>query len=98
MASWRLGAFMECNLPNAQVSDRSQPPLKVDLSLGDPAGSDSLQRRVERSRYAACKTGLLRLRTSHAVGLVLHWPLTQTSSGCRRLAVHDARQTVNGIL
>ena len=53
---------------------------------------------VERSRYAAARTGVLRLRPSHAVGLVLHWPLTQTTSGCRRLAVHDARQTVNRIL
>jgi hypothetical protein len=69
-----------------------------DLCLGEPAGSGSLHRLIERSRYAACKTGLLRLRTSRAVGLVLHWPLTETSSGCRRLAVHDARQTVNGNL
>jgi hypothetical protein len=64
----------------------------------DRSGAHSLHRLVERSRYAACKTGLLRLRTSRAVGLVLHWPLTETSSGCRRLAVHDARQTVNGNL
>jgi hypothetical protein len=27
--------------------------------------------------------------------LVLHWPLTEPSTGCRRLAMHDARQTVN---
>jgi len=53
---------------------------------------------VERSRYAAAKTGLLRLRTLHAGGLVLHWPLTEASTGCRRLAVHDARQTVNNNL
>jgi hypothetical protein len=53
---------------------------------------------VERSRYAAEKTGLVRLRTSHAGGLVLHWPLTVPSTGCRRLAVHDARQTVNNNL
>jgi hypothetical protein len=50
---------------------------------------------VERSRYAAVRTGLLRLRILHAGGLVLHWSLTEPSAGCRRLAVHDARQTVN---
>src|ERR1039458_6033540 len=50
---------------------------------------------VERSRYAAARTGLLRLRISHTGGLVLHWSLTVPSAGCRRLAVHDARQTVN---
>jgi hypothetical protein len=53
---------------------------------------------VERSRYAAARTGLVRLRTWHAGGLVLHWPLTLPSTGCRRLAVHDARQTVNNNL
>jgi len=37
---------------------------------------------VERSRYAAARTGLLRLRTSHAGGLVLHWPLTEAPAGC----------------
>jgi hypothetical protein len=39
---------------------------------------------VERSRYAAARTGLLRLRISHAGGLVLHWPLTEASTGCWR--------------
>jgi hypothetical protein len=62
------------------------------------AGSGPLHAIVERSRYAACKTGLLRLRPSHAVGLVLHWPLTGTSSGCQRFAVPDAWQTINCIL
>jgi hypothetical protein len=83
---------------NGEVSDGNQPPMTFHLSLNESVGSRSLDRFVERSRYAACKTGLLRLRTSRAVGLVLHWPLTETSSGCRRLAVHDARQTVNGNL
>jgi hypothetical protein len=55
-------------------------------------------RFVERSRYAAVKTGLLRLRTLHAGGLILHWPLALDPAGCRRLAVHDARQTVNNNL
>jgi hypothetical protein len=50
---------------------------------------------VERSRYAAARAGLLRLRTLHTGGLVLHWSLTVPSAGCRRLAVHDARQTIN---
>jgi hypothetical protein len=61
-------------------------------------GDCCLHRFVERSRYAAARTGLLRLRPSHAVGLVLHWPLTEASTGCRRLAVHDARQTINNNL
>ena len=54
-----------------------------------------LQRMVERSRYAAARTGLLQLRTWHAGGLVLHWPLLKASTGCRRLAVHAARPTIN---
>jgi hypothetical protein len=31
---------------NDQVSDRSQPPLMVDLFLAEPAGSGSLHRQV----------------------------------------------------
>ena len=72
--------------------------MTFDLCLRESAGSRSLHPLVERSRYAAARRGLLRLRTSHAAGLVLHWPLTQASAGCRRLAVHDARQTVNNNL
>src|SRR5690242_20236326 len=34
---------------NAQVSDRSQPPLMFDLSLVEPAGYGSLHRRVRLS-------------------------------------------------
>jgi hypothetical protein len=41
------------SLPNAEVSDRSQPPLRADLFLSEPAGSGSLHRLVERSRFAA---------------------------------------------
>jgi hypothetical protein len=32
--------------PNIKVSDRSQPPLMVDLCLSESAGSDSLHRLV----------------------------------------------------
>src|SRR5436190_19974394 len=32
--------------PNAKVSDRSQPPLTLDLSVSEPAGSGSLHRLV----------------------------------------------------
>jgi len=45
-----MNAFIS---PNEQVSDRSQPPLVLDLCLGEPAGSGSLHRRVELSRCAA---------------------------------------------
>ena len=55
----------------------------------------SLNRKVERSRYAAVQTGPLRLRTWQAGGLVLHWPLTEPSTGCRRFARHEAGQTIN---
>jgi len=33
--------------PNAKVSDGSQPPMTLDLSLSETAGSRSLHRRVE---------------------------------------------------
>jgi hypothetical protein len=36
-------------VPNGQVSDRSQPPLTFDLLLRESAGSDSLDRLVVRS-------------------------------------------------
>ena len=39
--------------PNAEVSDRSQPPLKAGLSLSEPAGSGSLHRRVRCSVFFA---------------------------------------------
>jgi len=38
---------------NAKVSDGSQPPMTFDLSLSESAGSRSLDRLVERSRWAA---------------------------------------------
>lgn len=34
--------------PNAKVSDRSQPPVTLNLSLSEPAGSGSLDRLVGR--------------------------------------------------
>jgi hypothetical protein len=36
-------------LSNAKVSDRSQPPLMVDLSQSESSGSDSLHRLVRLS-------------------------------------------------
>src|SRR5713101_789668 len=36
-------------MSNEQVSDRSQPPLMLDLSLREPAGSGSLHRLVGRN-------------------------------------------------
>ena len=47
-------------------------------------GSNPPADPIERSRYAAARTGPLRPRTSHAGGLVLHWPLTEASTGCWR--------------
>ena len=40
---------------NAQVSDRSQPPLTLNLPLSDPAGSGSLHRLV---RHPALQTSV----------------------------------------
>ena len=39
-----IGRLTLIALPNAKVSDRSQPPLMSDLSLSEPAGSGSLHR------------------------------------------------------
>jgi hypothetical protein len=36
-------------LPNVKVSDGSQPPLTIDLSLSETAGSRSMERQVRRS-------------------------------------------------
>jgi hypothetical protein len=49
-ASARIGTkrLIACT-PNAKVSDRSQPPLMVDLSQSESSGSDSLHRLVRLS-------------------------------------------------
>jgi hypothetical protein len=36
--------------PNVKVSDGSQPPVALDLSLSESAGSRSLDRRVGRAQ------------------------------------------------
>ena len=41
--------FIEVDRPNAKVSDGSQPPMVVDLSLSESAGSRSLARLVQHS-------------------------------------------------
>ena len=41
---------------NGEVSDGNQPPMTFHLSLNESVGSRSLDRFVERSRYAACKS------------------------------------------
>ncbi|HXJ59650.1 MAG TPA: hypothetical protein VNU68_23655, partial [Verrucomicrobiae bacterium] len=46
--------------PNVKVSDESQPPVTLDLSLSETAGSRSLHRLVELSRYAAKRDVSLR--------------------------------------
>jgi hypothetical protein len=56
-------------------------PMDETTTVVNPAWR-KLDRMVERSRCAAGKTGFLRLRTSHAVGLVSHWPLAGMPSGC----------------
>jgi hypothetical protein len=48
---------------------------------------------VERSRYAAEESEVLRLRTANAAGLVLHLPFPAGSTGCWRFAVQ--RRTAN---
>jgi hypothetical protein len=53
---------------------------------------------VERSRYAAGKTELLRLRRTRAEGLVLHWPFTQDPRRLptvRRALVRGKPSTLN---
>ena len=50
--------------------------------LTGAARRHSLDRKVERSRYAAARTEILRLRTSDADDLVLHWLLIQTPTSC----------------
>jgi hypothetical protein len=44
--------------------------MTFDLSLSESAGSRSLDRLVERSRYAAVLTERLRLRTPNAGGVI----------------------------
>ena len=69
-----------------------EPPATLATEM---AGGCWVERLVERSRSAAARTGRLRRRLSQAGGLILHWPLTAVSTGCRWLAGHDARQTSN---
>jgi len=46
---WGNEIASDVEMPNAKVSDRSQPPLTFGLSLSEPAGSDSLHRLVGHS-------------------------------------------------
>lgn len=48
-ASW----FAILSSDNGEVSDGSQPPMTLNLSLSESAGSRSLDRLVELSRFAA---------------------------------------------
>ena len=51
---------------NAKVSDGSQPPVTLNLSLSESAGSRSLDRLVELSRYAASARLVLQQHRSAA--------------------------------
>jgi len=53
----RLIRMHRLEKPNAKVSDGSQPPMAFDLSLSESAGSRSLDRLVELSRFAAGELG-----------------------------------------
>ena len=45
-------AVLSACMPNAKVSDGSQPPMTFDLSLSESAGSRSLHRLVRCSLHA----------------------------------------------
>jgi hypothetical protein len=54
---------MDCDIPepNDEVSDGSQPPVALDLSLSESAGSRSLDRRVGRPPAAPDHSSIARL-------------------------------------
>ena len=70
--------------PTTKLSDGATTPTKQHNPKYEYSKRSrrSLKRLVERSRSAAVLTKLPRLRTSHAGGRYLHWPLARIFTGC----------------